>query len=155
MNDFIDPVQAPIRHRADKIAMGDFPVRVLNGSGKAGIADKVAGVLKTEGYEAEAAGNADSFGYSSSVVYAPADLQGWADAIAESVHPAVIRTVQRLPGTLTGITVIVGSQYTGQPPAEQHRHHQHRRPAADPRATSARTSPAGRRWPPRPPGWPS
>jgi hypothetical protein len=88
---------------------------VLNGSGKTGIADSVAGELKTEGYEAEAAGNADSFGYSSSVVYAPADLQAWGDAIAESVHPAVIRTVQRLPGTLTGITVIVGSQYTGQP----------------------------------------
>ena len=114
VNDFTDPKQAPIRHRADKIARCGFAVRVLNGSGTAGVADKVAAELTTEGYQADAAGNADSFGYTGSVVYAPADLQGWATEIAQSVHPAVIRTVQRLPGTLTGITVIVGSQYSAQ-----------------------------------------
>jgi len=100
-NDFTDPKQAPIRHRADKIARSGFAVRVLNGSGTAGVADKVAAELTTEGYQADAAGNADSFGYTGSVVYAPADLQGWATEIAQSVHPAVIRTVQRLPGMYT------------------------------------------------------
>ena len=112
--DFTDPKQAPIRHRADKIAIGNFPVRVLNGSGKSGVADEVATALSTEGYNAKSAGNADSFGYAGSVVYAPSDLQGYADAISSAVHPAVIRNVQRLPGTLDGITVVVGSSYARQ-----------------------------------------
>jgi LCP family protein required for cell wall assembly len=114
VTDFTDPKQAPIRHRADKIAIGNFPVRVLNGSGKAGVADAVATALRTEGYKAHAAGNADSFQYAGSVVYAPADLQGYADAISSIIHPAVIRNLQRLPGTLDGITVIVGSSYAPQ-----------------------------------------
>jgi LCP family protein required for cell wall assembly len=114
VTDFTDPKQAPLRHRADKIAIGNFPVRVLNGSGKAGVAEEVATALSAEGYKAQAAGNADSFGYSGSVVYAPADLQGYADALSSAVHPAVIRNVQRLPGTLNGVTVIVGSSYTRQ-----------------------------------------
>jgi hypothetical protein len=60
------------------------------------------------------AGNADSFAYTNSVVYAPTDLQGYADAISSVVHPSVIRDVQRLPGTLNGVTVIVGSSYAPQ-----------------------------------------
>jgi LCP family protein required for cell wall assembly len=114
VNDFTDPKQAPVRHRADKIARGAFPVRVLNGSGTSGLADKVATSLKAEGYSAVVAGNADAFTYAGSVVYAPADLQDWADEISSLVHPAVIRDVQRLPGTLPGITVIVGSSYSPQ-----------------------------------------
>ena len=114
VRDFTDPKQAPVRHRADKIARGAFAVRVLNGSGSAGVADKVAASLKAEGYSAVVAGNADSFKYAGSVVYAPADLQTWADEISSLVHPAVIRDVQRLPGTLPGITLVVGSSYSGQ-----------------------------------------
>ena len=114
VNDFTDPKEAPLRHRADKIAIGSFPVRVLNGSGKTGVADAVATALRAEGYQAEMAGNADSFAYTNSVVYAPTDLQGYADAISSVVHPSVIRDVQRLQGTLNGVTVIVGSSYAPQ-----------------------------------------
>jgi LCP family protein required for cell wall assembly len=119
VNDFTDPKQAPVRHRADKIAIGNFPVRVLNGSGKAGQADAVAAALRAEGYKARSAGNADGFRYTNSVVLAPADLQAYAEAISSAVHPSVIRDVQRWPGTLSGITVIVGSSYT--PQAQQSR----------------------------------
>jgi LCP family protein required for cell wall assembly len=114
VSDFTDPKQAPLRHRADKIAIHNFPVRVLNGSGKAGLAEQVATALRAEGYQAQAAGNADTFGYVGSVVYAPKDLQGYADAISSTMHRAVIHQVQRLPGTLSGVTVIVGSSYTQQ-----------------------------------------
>ena len=114
VNDFTDPKQAPLRHRADTIAIGNFPVRVLNGSGKAGEADAVAAALRAEGYKAQSAGNADSFGYANSIVYAPADLQAYAEAISSAVNPSDIRDVQRWPGTLSGITVIVGSSYAPQ-----------------------------------------
>jgi hypothetical protein len=78
------------------------------------MADKVATLLRADGYDAEVDGNADSFNYTKSVVYAPADLQNFATEIGQTLRPATITQIGRLPGTLPGITVIVGSSFTGQ-----------------------------------------
>jgi LCP family protein required for cell wall assembly len=115
VDDFLDPRQAPMRAQADKIPRNGFTVRVLNGGGSSGLADTVAAQLRDAGYTAVVAGNADSFTYTKSVVYASKGLKKWAQNVAQSVRPATVRQVPRLPGTLPGITVVVGNQFTGVP----------------------------------------
>lgn len=118
VDDFLDPRAAPVRAKADKLPKGSFTVRVLNGSGKTGVADTVARGLRRQGYDAVVAGNADNFSYGKSVVYAGDDLKGWASRIAALVHPGYVRRVPRLPGTLPGVTVIVGSTFAGITPPQ-------------------------------------
>jgi LCP family protein required for cell wall assembly len=115
VDDFLDPKEAPVRAKADRLPKGGFTVRVLNGSGKSGLADTVAQELRQQGFNAVVAGNADRFTYTKSIVYAGKDLSGWAAQIAALVHPGGVHDVPRLPGTLPGVTVIVGSQFTGVP----------------------------------------
>lgn len=113
VDDFLDPAQAPVRAQADKIPRDGFVVRILNGSGLSGLALRVADELRAEGYNAQVAGNADAFTYTRSVVYASGGLKKWAQSIAQLVKPATVREVPRLPGTLSGVTVVVGSHFTG------------------------------------------
>jgi LCP family protein required for cell wall assembly len=113
VDDFLDPRQAPARAQLTKIPRDAFPVRVLNGSGAANIAATVSAQLVDQGFSATAAGNADSFDYGGSVVFAQPDLQAQAKAIANLVRPASVRVIRRYPGTLPGITVVVGQRYTG------------------------------------------
>ncbi len=113
VSDFTDPQQAPIATGKITIPKDTYTVRVLNGSGMAGLAGQVAAKLTDQGYVAQEDGNADSFDYTKSVVYATAGLESSAKAVADKIKPCLVKVVNTLPGTLDGITVVVGKDYTG------------------------------------------
>lgn len=113
VNDYLDPQGAPVAQKIS-IPKDSYQVRVLNGCGTSGMATKVADALTGEGYVAVEGGNADAFDYTNSVVYATKGLQAAARSIAKLLRPANVQIVPTMPGTLGGISVIVGSQYGGQ-----------------------------------------
>jgi LCP family protein required for cell wall assembly len=124
VDDFLDPRRAPVSKGAGgSIPRSAYVVRVLNGSGRQGVATGVANQLAGRGYRTQVAGNADAFKYESSVIYATTEMSAAAETMARLLKPAEVRIIPRLPGTLDGLTVIVGSKYagslTGQKPTEE------------------------------------
>jgi LCP family protein required for cell wall assembly len=113
VNDFLDPQQAPVSLGKITIPRDTYAVRVLNGSGADGLAGRVAAELKDQGYDALEDGNADDFDYTNSVVFTTAGLETSAKAVARMIQPCRVQVVNLLPGTLDGMTVVVGSKYTG------------------------------------------
>jgi LCP family protein required for cell wall assembly len=113
VSDFLDPQQAPVATGKITIPKDTYTVRVLNGSGAQGLASKVATDLDAQGYHSIEDGNADNFDYTDSIVYTTAGLESSAERVARMIQPAKVRVVNLLPGTLDGLTVVVGSKYTG------------------------------------------
>jgi polyisoprenyl-teichoic acid--peptidoglycan teichoic acid transferase len=113
VSDFLDPQQAPVATGKISIPRETYTVRVLNGSGSQGLASQVAADLKAQGYAAVEDGNADAFDYTNSVVFTTAGLETSAEAVARMLPPCRVQVVKLLPGTLDGMTVVVGSKYTG------------------------------------------
>jgi LCP family protein required for cell wall assembly len=113
VSDFLDPQQAPMATGKITIPKDTYTVRVLNGSGAQGLASKVASDLDAQGYHSVEDGNADTFDYTDSVVYTTAGLESSAERVARMIQPAKVKVVNLLPGTLDGMTVVVGGKYTG------------------------------------------
>ena len=85
-------------------------VRVLNGTGQAGLAHKVASDLAARGFVVDAVGDADTSGYTSSIVRYGADRVESSQTLAA----AVTGSQRQADGTLgTTLTLIVGSDYSG------------------------------------------
>lgn len=114
VNEFLDPQRAPVSVGKITIPRDSYTVRVLNGSGTQGMAGQVAADLNSEGFHAVEDGNADAFDYTNSVVFTTDGLKGSAQAVARLLNPCTVRIVGHLPGTLDGMTVIVGRDYDGQ-----------------------------------------
>lgn len=109
---FLHPETAPAAP-VERLPLDAFLVRVLNGSGTPGIADGVAGQLSSVGYRTTVAGNAPTFDYQESTVYATPGLATQADRIARLLKGAPVRVVPRGPGVYDGVTVIVGAGFSG------------------------------------------
>ena len=99
--EFADPTQAPVVDRGGSMPKKAYTVRVFNGSGVTGVATTATDQLVGLGYQAEAAGNADSFDYGNSVVYAHAGHEGHRGAVRPAAvagtaphHPAGARRAQ-------------------------------------------------------------
>ncbi len=114
VNTFLNPTQPPAPLASAKVPKDAFPVRVLNGSGKTGAGAAAAAQLRTLGYRAVSAGNADTFAYTSTAIYATKELLGNAQRLAEALGQTDIRIITRTPATLDGITVVIGSLFSGQ-----------------------------------------
>jgi LCP family protein required for cell wall assembly len=115
---FTHPRLGPVQS-AESIPRDTYTVRVLNGSGKQGVAGQAAAALTTKGYNAQEDGNADTFDYSNSVVYTTSGLESEAQRIAKTLGETTVKIVPRMPGMLGGMSVIVGSSYTGQSQDQQ------------------------------------
>ena len=109
---FLHP-ETPPSAPAQRLPLDAFPVRVLNGSGTPSIADAVAQQLSSLGYRTTVAGNAATFDYQDSVVYSSSGLAPQADRVARLLKGAPVKVVPRGPGVYDGITVIVGSSFSG------------------------------------------
>jgi LCP family protein required for cell wall assembly len=109
---FLHPETAPPAP-VERLPLDAFLVRVLNGSGTPGVADGVAGQLSSVGYRTTVAGNAPTFDYQESVVYATPGLATQADRIARLLRGAPVQVVPRGPGVYDGVTVIVGAGFSG------------------------------------------
>jgi LCP family protein required for cell wall assembly len=86
-------------------------VEVLNGSGTSGAAQKVADILKQQGYVVTAVGNAGSFRYASSQVVSHKDGLKGVDKIATALKVANIRQDKKPSTSKADVTVIVGQDF--------------------------------------------
>jgi LCP family protein required for cell wall assembly len=109
---FLHPEAAPAA-AVERVPLDAFLVRVLNGSGTPSIAYEVAHQLSSLGYRTRVAGNAPTFDYQESIVYANPGLATQADRIARLLKGAPVQVVPRGPGVYDGVTVIVGASYAG------------------------------------------
>lgn len=66
------PTPAP----APEVNLSDYSVQILNGSGEAGEAGRVRGLLEDEGFEKFSLGNADSFDYKDTEVSIKGEVSG-------------------------------------------------------------------------------
>jgi LCP family protein required for cell wall assembly len=113
VHQFTDPTAAPVSVAGEKVGKRQFAVHVYNGSGIDGLAASAAAQLRAQGYDAEAVADAYQFPGTTTVIYAPKDLQSHADALAALLTPASVEIVKRAPGTTDGITVFVASSFDG------------------------------------------
>jgi len=100
-------------------APSQVKVQVQNGSGATGLAAQVSADLTRRGFGVVGAGDASTFGYTTSVIEyaAPADLAAVSTLKAQLTNVKVIQDGSLTPGT---ITLIVGSTFSGltPPPAK-------------------------------------
>src|SRR5260370_16019323 len=89
-------------------APSQVKVQVQNGSGATGLAAQVSADLTRRGFGVVGAGDASTFGYTTSVIEyaAPADLAAVHTLQARLTNVKAIQDVSRTPGT---ITLIVGA----------------------------------------------
>jgi LCP family protein required for cell wall assembly len=92
------------------VAPSAIHVRVLNGTGQVGLAHKAAQQLAARGYIIDGIGDADSSGYTSSVVRYGTDR---ADS-SRTLEASVPGSIRQQDGTLgTTLELVVGSDFTG------------------------------------------
>src|SRR3954453_2271000 len=92
------------------VAPSAIRVRVLNGTGQQGLAHKVAQELAARGFVVVGTGDADSTGYTTTVVRYGPDRNQSSQTLAASVTGAT----RQLNGALSGtIELIVGTNYAG------------------------------------------
>src|SRR4051795_8280437 len=92
------------------VAPSAIRVRVLNGTGEAGLAHKVAQELAARGFVIAGTGDADSTGYTTTVVRYGPDRNESSQTLAASVTGAN----RQLQGALSGrLEVMVGTDYAG------------------------------------------
>gem|GEM_PF-172724 len=111
--EFSNPTQASVSGGGRVMGKKTYRVRVVNGSGVPGIAATVATQLRDLGYQAKAVGNAESFTYTDTVVYAPEGMRRTAEQFVRLLAPAELRALERRPGLYDGVTVVIGSSFDG------------------------------------------
>jgi hypothetical protein len=90
-------------------------VRVLNGTGEAGIAHKVAQELAAEGFQIAGIGDADSHGYTTTFVrYGTSKNES-----SETLAAAVTGSVRQLDGSLgQTLQLVIGTDFSGVVPVQ-------------------------------------
>jgi LCP family protein required for cell wall assembly len=111
--EFSNPTQAPVVDTHGVMPKKAYSVRIFNGSGVPGVATTAAEQLRALGYGATAVGDADSFAYETSIVYASEGMERTAEQFVRLVSPAELRLVPRSPGGHDGITLVLGASYDG------------------------------------------
>lgn len=89
------------------VADPDLRVEILNGCGSRGAADRVALLLRREGFQVEKVGNADHFHYREDIVVARTIDRSRALDLGRALGGAVV-VEQRIPDYEYQVTVIVG-----------------------------------------------
>jgi hypothetical protein len=87
-------------------------VEVLNGCGEAGVVDRFARLLRSEGFDVIKTGNARSFSYTESMVLDRAGKRDCADEVAGALRiRAVIQQIKDDPYRLEDVTLIIGRDH--------------------------------------------
>jgi LCP family protein required for cell wall assembly len=111
---FTDPTTAPVSTKGQKVKKSAFAVHVYNGSGIDGLATTAATQLGVQGYDAVPEADAYEFPGKTTVIYAPKELESYANALESMLSPARVELVERAPGSNEGLTVFVASSFDGQ-----------------------------------------
>jgi LCP family protein required for cell wall assembly len=92
------------------VAPSAIHVRVLNGTGEQGLAHKVAQDLASRGFVIDSMGDADSTGYTNTVVRYGPDR----DQSSETLAASVVGASRQLNGALSStLELVIGSDYSG------------------------------------------
>jgi len=84
-------------------------ITILNGSGVAGLASKLADKFVEEEYQVVKKANADNFDYDKTVVKYEVGMQREADAVVESLRALGIEPTVQVGDEVTDVVVIFGS----------------------------------------------
>ncbi|MEO6990319.1 MAG: LCP family protein [Candidatus Baltobacteraceae bacterium] len=122
---FLDPLlpQTPVdRARVATIAPASIRVDVLNGSGTPGLATRVAGALRAQGFTIGIVGDAPAFTYAATEIHVHSTAQPLAGQRLRIALPVPSATVEPDPvpsvSPTSDVTLIVGSDYPA-PPAKE------------------------------------
>jgi len=94
----------------EPIVLKDVRVQVLNGCGLQGAAQRVAGVLRLQGYDVTEVGNASSFDYETTMVLDRLGKGGRAGEVGVALGVEYV-IIQRVEGSPFDATVIVGRDF--------------------------------------------
>jgi LCP family protein required for cell wall assembly len=109
--------EASATAKAPKVTPADVKVRVLNGTGGAGVAGDAAGDLGRAGFSPAGSGDADTFGYARTEIHYPAAAQAKAALLARYLG-GVGKLVADPAVKGTDLVLIVGRDWKGvTPPA--------------------------------------
>lgn len=102
--------QARLQAEEQGKPLSDVNVEVLNGTGKPGMASKVAGLLRQQGARVAYVGNADAFNYPQTLAVDNGGAAVQARKVAAVIHGRVVSGPR---GTLTRakVTVVVGADF--------------------------------------------
>lgn len=103
--------KAPQTPPAELTPPGNLSLKVLNGSGTAGVANSLAGVLKAAGYNVTSVGNAKRFNYENSTIFYKSGRQAEAEALrnASSRPEATLEEENSVTAGLD-LVVVVGAK---------------------------------------------
>jgi hypothetical protein len=103
---------APTKTTPKPTADRTTPVKVLNSTGRAGLAAEAAGMLRTAGWDVKSTGNYQSGAVPTTVFYGSADLIATAKEVADDLGGPVEVTESAALGAKT-VTVVLGADYRG------------------------------------------
>lgn len=90
---------------------GNLSVKVLNGSGTAGAAGSVAGVLKAAGYKVTSVGNAKRFNYDNSTIFYKSGRQAEAEVLRNAIaKPGATLEEENSVTAGVDLVVVVGAK---------------------------------------------
>lgn len=101
-----EPKAAETIPPAEPTPPGNLSVKVLNGSGTAGVANSMAGVLKTAGYNVTSVGNAKRFNYENTTIFFKSGRRAEAEAAAKAISKTGA-TVEEENSVTAGLDLVV------------------------------------------------
>jgi LCP family protein required for cell wall assembly len=104
--------EASASAKAPKVTPADVKVRVLNGTGTAGVAGDTAGELSRAGFSPSGSGDADTFGYARTEIHYPPAAQAKAAFLARYLNGAG-KLVSDPAVKGTDLVLIVGTDWKG------------------------------------------
>ncbi len=114
VDQFMHPERPPVQEPSvETQAKTSFTVAVSNGGAAAGSAAACAHLLTRQGYDAVVAGDVVQSDTQANTVYATEGYIGNARVLAAMLPPSHVVTVPRAAGVQTGVSVVLGSSYTG------------------------------------------
>jgi len=114
VDQFLHPQRPPVvQSSGETQPKSTFTVSVSNGGATAGSAAGTATQLAAQGYRASVTGNVVQGDTQATLVYATQAYLGNARKIATMLPPSRVITLARAPGVQGGVTVVLGSSYSG------------------------------------------
>ncbi len=108
-----DPVTKATMQQIAAIVPANVRVEVENGTGKSGVAARMAAELRRRGYVVERVGDADAFNYDTTVIRTHSQVAGVGEKLRSALQlpAAAVSPDPRHPKAVTDATIIVGRDF--------------------------------------------
>ena len=108
----IDRINGKPEPQAEPVRPSEVQVRVLNGNGGAGVASRAAAALRGAGFEITGSGDADTFGYSTTVIRYGANALDKAKLLQHYLSAGGTLREDDTLGT-ADVALVIGADFTG------------------------------------------